>query len=143
MEYVKIVTVESAIEKYNDFMQTMTSPFQRNKSDTFSWNHIQFAKQFPDIYKLLFLSEQKQECISQVDMVGARAYIISAIKDDEKVCDEVATKLFLNMWAFTHGIATLIVMKTVELADEQINQMLADVTGGLLKEYDTASKGGL
>ena len=135
MEELKVAITEKVIQKYNDYMLTGESPANMKTSDIFSWNNIQFAKKYPNLYKLLFMTEQKENCISKIDIVGDRETLLSLIKEDEDVCDEVATKLFVNMWAFTHGIATLLVTKTADFDNAQINEMLSDVTGGLLKQY--------
>ena len=35
------------------------------------------------------------------------------------------------MWIFVHGIATLVVLGTMEFEEEEIGEMLSDVFGGL------------
>lgn len=48
------------------------------------------------------------------------------------VSKEFAKELYLDMWIFSHGIATLIVNKMCELTDEEISDRLNLVCRSLI-----------
>ena len=133
MENLKHALMIQATNFYNEYMAARKP--QATKSEAIALNYIQFAKDYPNIFKLLFMTEQKNNDISKVDIVGDREYAISAIKEVCSVNDEIATAMFANIWVLTHGIATLLVTKTADLTDEQIRKMINDVADGLLLKW--------
>ena len=126
---------EQALKLYNEYMATNIPLSKYNKSDAIGLTCIQFAKAYPNIYKLIFMTEQKENNISKTDIDGNRNPITCAIKEVYCVTDEIAKKIIERMWVFTHGIATLLVTKTADFNNEQINEMFTDVNMGLLKQY--------
>ena len=126
---------EQATKNYNEYMATNVPLSINNKSDAVGLTCIQFAKKYPNIYKLIFMSEQKENNISKTDIDGNRNNITLAIKEVYSVTDEIAKKIIECMWVFTHGIATLLVTKTADFNDKQIHEMFTNVNMGLLKQF--------
>ena len=58
--------------------------------------------------------------------------ITESIQKDYGLEKEDAFNLYLNMWIFCHGIATLMVTKMIEFTDDDISNRLTEVFQGQL-----------
>lgn len=90
-------------------------------------NYIEFAKQESNLYKILFMTENKlppKEFISKNNKdfkeIAKYVYISTELKDDD------LKEFHIKMWIFAHGIATLVANNTCKFTDEQISKLLSD-----------------
>lgn len=95
-------------------------------------NYIRFAKEQPYLFRTLFMMEHREILQSENNLEG-RTYIISLIQEDNKICKELAEQIYIRLWLFSHGIATMLVTKAVVFSDEEIRKMLTDFFQGMLK----------
>lgn len=116
----------SKIEKYfyKFLMDNMTNDLPPYKQ--VGINYIRFAKEEPNLFKLLFMSSYNllpKEFISK----DTKDYkeLVELIKISTKLNDDDIANFHTNMWIFTHGIATLVANDTVILSDQQIKKMLS------------------
>jgi AcrR family transcriptional regulator len=114
------------IEKfYNQFMENrMTS------SDLFlsiGLAYIQFARTECNLFHMLFMA-QNFELNDLMDLINQEdnREIIRGITLSSGLDEAGAKELYLNIWLFTHGIATMVSMNNVRLSDEQIGRMLKE-----------------
>ncbi|MDE5722470.1 MAG: hypothetical protein K2I30_07035 [Clostridia bacterium] len=76
---------------------------------------------------------QSDTPIAESDLDENKEYLISLIKNDYDLNDKKANDLYVRLWLFSHGVATMIATKTVSLNDNEIGKMLMDVLNGLLQ----------
>lgn len=98
--------------------------------------YIRFAREEKELFKLLYMRDRSCEKLPAEET-----------ESDEKVLDIMQTstglggdmaKLFhLEMWAFVHGIATMMATDYLELDTELISEMMTDAYQGMRKHYET------
>lgn len=97
--------------------------------------YIRFAIEHPKLFQIMFMKEQSE--IPNIDNIlglieGSYQRILDSITGYYKVSDKIAKKLYLHMWIYTHGIATLIVNKMCKFTGEEISNMLTVVFKSLI-----------
>ena len=99
--------------------------------------YIKFAQNEPNLFQLLFMNDNAVRTLDNVlpSIDGNYDKILQSVKDQYGVCDEVAFKLYKNLWIFTHGIAALCAKRSCEFSDNEISSMLTDVFVSLLARY--------
>lgn len=132
MDNLRLAVIAEATKEYNRYLLTEIPNLLKYKA--IGWNYIRFAKEQPQLFRLLFMTERQSDTpIGKSDLDENKAYILSLIRNDYGVSDTVANDIYIRLWLFSHGIAAMLVTKTVSLDDREIGQMLNDVFLGLLK----------
>ena len=92
--------------------------------------YIRFAKEEKELFKLLFMRDRTKE------VIPALSRTISDIVQSTTGLKEKSAELFhLEMWAFVHGIATILATDYLELDIDLISEMLTDAYQGLTKRH--------
>lgn len=134
MDNLRSEIVKTANAEYNRYLLTEIKGLQKYKA--IGWNYIRFAKEQPELFKLLFMADrQSQTDISNSNLDDNKSYILSLITEQTGLDETKANELYVDMWLFSHGIAAMLVTKTVKLSDETISQMLTDMYLGLLNRF--------
>ena len=133
MDNLRIEVVREAVGEYNKFILTEIEGI--NEYMAIGWNYVRFAKEQPNLFKLLYMTDrQKNINIAVSDIDENKAHIVSLIRKLYGLDETLANKLYVRMWVFSHGIATLIATQTVNLSNADIAEMLADVGRAIVKE---------
>ncbi len=97
--------------------------------------YITFAKEHPNLFKLLFM-KQIETLPSTNNVLGliedSYDEVLNSITEHYRVSKEFAKELYLDMWIFSHGIATLIVNKMCNLTEGEILDRLNIVCRSLI-----------
>lgn len=134
MEDVQQAVLNAARNKYNEYTQKGLSQSPAFKG--VGEQYIQFAKEEPKLFQLLFMSE-KLDTMTVDNRLTLDDYydeIILSIQTQYGVSKNIANKLYRHLWIYTHGIATLIATGVCIFADEEIDTMLTEVFIGILKK---------
>ncbi len=132
MDNLRKAIMQEAIKEYNKYLLTEIPNLSKYQSA--GWNYIRFAKERPYLFKLLFMTErQSNTSISESNLDENKEYLLSLIKDDYSLNEKQANELYVRLWLFSHGIATMIATKTVCLNDKEIGRMLMDALAGFLQ----------
>lgn len=92
--------------------------------------YIRFAKEEKELFKLLFMRDRSQE------VIPAFSKTISDLVQNNTGLNEQSAELFhLEMWAFVHGIATILATDYLVLDTALVSAMLTDAYQGLTKRY--------
>ena len=95
--------------------------------------YIRFAKEEKELFKLLYMRDRTEETIPK-DMVMAEN--IASILQQNTGLEDADMKLFhLEMWAYVHGIASMVATGFLELDWDVVSRMLTDAYLGLRKQY--------
>lgn len=86
-------------------------------------NYIKFAKEEPNLFKLLFMSGND---LSIIDNNKSFDVIKHYIEKSLSLSDFDIDSFHFNMWIFTQGLATLVLNGTLKLTDEQISSLLTN-----------------
>ena len=96
--------------------------------------YIRFAKEEKELFKLLYMRNREFEDTSKAS--GFSNDITTMVQNNIGISKERANLFHLEMWAFVHGIATMIATGFLELDWDLISQMLTDSYKGLKQRYE-------
>ena len=97
--------------------------------------YIRFAREESALFKLLYMRDRSNESIDHApDLSGQME---SIIEDAIGMDKDTAMRFHFEMWAFVHGIATMLATGFLDLDSTIISQMLTDAYLGLKKQYET------
>ena len=99
-------------------------------------NYIIFAAEEPELFRLLFMTERQSDTdILNASFDANKPEIIAALCEETGLPHDKATEMYIYMWLFSHGIATLIVTNTIKITMETVGKALTDVYVSLLAKY--------
>lgn len=124
MEEIKQEVVKKAIEIYRKYMLDIHDKEKPYKN--MSRNYLKFAKEEPQLFKLLFMTET--DLTPENFMISDEIY--NEVSKNIEIQTELKPKLIkefhLKMWVFTHGIACLIATNVCDFTYEQISKLLLE-----------------
>jgi hypothetical protein len=98
--------------------------------------YIQFAKDEPNLFKLLFMSEHRivepKQYLPTVD--DNYEAILSSVIKEYNLPRVQADRLYLHLSIYVHGIATLFADNVCTFSTDEVSQMLTEVFVSLLKK---------
>lgn len=102
--------------------------------------YIRFASEEPNLFKLVFMDSNKEDYKNiKIEDDDSRSEIVKIIMQSTGLSEQKASYMHLYSFVFVHGIASLIVSKTVFFSEEIISDMLTDFYLGVsnkLKENE-------
>ena len=136
MEDLKTAVVEKVKEEYDKYIAAglkQELPFKGA-----GMQYIKFAKEQPNLFRILFMSESKKTNIdSYIRLDENNSKIISALCDSWHIDIATARELHNNIFFFTYGMAVLCATNACAFTEEEISCRLTTAFIALLK----ASKG--
>lgn len=97
--------------------------------------YIRFAKEEKQLFKLLYMRDRADENIEEQNDSAAKD-AISNVVDLTGLDNNSASLFHLEMWAFVHGIASMIATGFLDLDRELISKMLTDAYQGLKHRFE-------
>ncbi len=99
--------------------------------------YIKFAVERTELFKLLFMSGRSvapdiDSVLNVID--GCADKIRRSITDGYGVSRDIADKLYVHLWIYTHGIATLIATGVCRFTDREISDMITEVFKGMYEK---------
>lgn len=143
MEEVHKETLKAAKELYKSYvetgMQNALLPFKG-----VGLQYVKFANDNPKLFQLLFMQENKslpslEKVLFQIDENSDK--VLDVIQEQYNLNREESIKLYLHLWIYTHGIATLTATRVCSYDDETLNAMLGEVAVSILKNIKNLTKG--
>ena len=95
--------------------------------------YIRFAKEEKELFKLLFMRDRSGEQIKENP--EEMEALIGLIAKQVNIDKEAARFFYLEMWAYTHGIASMIATGFYEWDEPLASRALTDVYEGLKHRY--------
>ena len=96
--------------------------------------HIQFAREDPELYRLLFLTPHPGEAGDAFTALGqAQSLTLPSIERLYHLDERAAGRYFRDMWLAVHGLATLIVTGCCPYTDQEISATLTGLSLSLCK----------
>lgn len=100
--------------------------------------YILFACRESKLFQLLFMKEKD----NPPDFAGVLPLIdenyeliLGSVRDDYKISDALALRLYKHLWVYTHGIASLCATGMCRFSGEEISEMVTDVFSSLLAKF--------
>ena len=128
LQYDVMVT---AYQLYHNFIAQETASGRYPPYKATGMAYIRFALEEKALFELLFMRQRSQEEIQQ-DICDP--LVIERILQANDFTYEQAEYLYLQMWIYVHGIATLLVTSYFTLDFEQISNMMTDIYHSLREQ---------
>ena len=91
----------------------------------FGMHYIRFAKEEPELYRLLFLSKDQNEGNSAFEEMNASLELVTdSMQETYHIDAKTAERYFRDMWLVVHSLATLIVTGACPYTDQEIGRIL-------------------
>ena len=140
MEDLKQALISKAKDLYSSYVHkglTSERPFKG-----VGLEYINLAKKEPEIFKLLFMSANKNKLDSLLDFDDNKKIILQSLIDFSGLDTENAEKLCTMIWLFTHGIAVMCATDTMTFTEDEISNLLDDAyIGSFMKiKYDNQNQ---
>lgn len=97
--------------------------------------YIKFAKNEPKLFKILFMSEYNVSHNELINSDSEHEDILKYAYEATDINDDKINNLYLEMWIFTHGIATMLASNTCTFTESEISNMLTDEFNALMNFY--------
>lgn len=132
MEELEGEVISAAYKIYSGFLSAEAESGKYPRYKAFGIAYIRFAKEERELFKLLFMRDRLgEENISTPDFRESVDIIMKA----NGLCEKSATLMHLEIWAFVHGIATMIATSFFTPEPELISQMISDVYSALCEKF--------
>lgn len=124
-----------AEQAYSLYKTQMCGGAEQNGYRGMGLAYIRFARDYPNCFKLLFMRESglRPERFIEQDDVGNQ--VLSQGQQFSGLTSEQQRTFHMKVWLFTHGIASVVAMKTVTFTDGEIETMLTDTVRQMLIGY--------
>jgi len=135
MEALRIAVVQAADTLCQVYMQREVEKGEYPPYKASGMAYIRFAKEEKELFKLLYMRDRSTEAIPEETDIGNQ---MENIVHKNTGLEGLNVKLFhLEMWAYVHGIATMMATGFLDLEWDLVSRMLTDSYQGLKKQYET------
>lgn len=100
----------------------------------FGMQYLRFAKEEPELYRLLFLRQSGASGRSAMEaMTHSQQIVRPALVSIYKITPEEADRYFRDLWLVVYGLAALIVTDSCPYSPQQIGQILTGFSVAICK----------
>ena len=99
----------------------------------FGMQYIRFAKEEPELYRLLFLTKTEGTFDAMEAMKHFQAQVRPFLQQTYHISAEDADRYFRDLWLVAHSIATLIVTGGCTYSDDEIGQIFTGFSISICK----------
>ncbi len=138
MEELKNELLVASSKKYRSYLKREFTLNRYPEYKASGMAYIQFAREEKELFKFVFMRDRSGESgdYLEEDFTDAVYFIHKQLG----ITYEEATIFHMEMWAYVHGIATMLATSYLDLENDEISDMLTDAFLGLKMRY--ASKKG-
>lgn len=95
--------------------------------------YIRFAREEKELFKLLFMRDRKDK--DKIKISDEAKMLTNLICTQVNITKEQSMLFYIEMWAYVHGIATMIATGYYDWSEELCSQTLTDMYQGLKYKY--------
>ncbi|MCM1306841.1 MAG: TetR/AcrR family transcriptional regulator [Firmicutes bacterium] len=97
--------------------------------------YIRFAVKEPQLFRLLFMNVNEQANLRNIlPLIDDNAEeILMSVRESYGLDDVGAKRIYMHLWVYTHGIATMCATRTCKFTEEEISEIMSEVFVSLLK----------
>ena len=133
MEELQQEVIAAAYEHYTKYLANEAESGKYPRYKAFGMAYIRFAKEEKELFKLLYMRNRTDEVIPETDPLSIQ---MESYVQSYTGLDIMDARLFhLEMWAYVHGIATMLATSYIDLDWELISRMVTDAYQGHRKLY--------
>lgn len=124
MDDLKSVLFERIYNLYQMYMNEGSK--EANSYKGMGMAYIKFAKDYPNFFRILFMGHTKCSPKSFIMNDSKGNDIIQKGMELTGFSFEEQKDFHVKVWIFTHGLATLVAMGTIQICEEEIEQLLQE-----------------
>lgn len=98
--------------------------------------YIRFAREEKELFKLLFMRDRTEE--EKATVAPEADMLLDLICKQVNITRDSARLFYLEMWAYVHGIATMLATGYFDWSEELCSQSLTDMYRGLKYKYENS-----
>lgn len=133
MDELRLAVVEKADAICGDYIRREIESGEFPAYKASGMAYIRFAKEEKELFKLLYMRDRTKEIIPESSGLNDK---MEAVVQSNTGLNKAEAKLFhFEMWAYVHGIATMVATGFGNLDWELVSKMLTDSYQGLRKQY--------
>lgn len=100
--------------------------------------YIRFAAEQPKLFQLLFMRERNnipnyEAVLSMIDRYYESK--LQLVRDEYGFGIETSKEIYLHLWIYSHGIASLIATNICQFSEQVISDMLTDIGASIIRKY--------
>ena len=88
--------------------------------------YISFAREEAELFKLLFMRDRVSEGTDKENSDSKLDYVIGLVMESTGLTQEHARRFHRHLWIYTHGLATMVATKFLNVGVEEAEQLLGD-----------------
>lgn len=134
MEALRYAVVDAADALYREYTRKEMESEKYPTYKATGMAYIRFAREEKELFKLLFMRDRSAEAVPIDSKQGAE--ISAIVHHSTGFCGQKAELFHLEMWAYVHGIATMMATNYLELDTGLVSEMLTDAYQGMRKRYE-------
>lgn len=134
MADVQQAIIEAANEVYQSYLKQDMAAGKYPPYKAGGMAYIRFAREEKELFKLLFMRERKDEDKAKIS--DETEMLTDLICRQVAISKDRAMLFYLEMWAYVHGIATMIATGFYDWSEELCSQTLTDMYQGLKYKYE-------
>ncbi len=124
MEELKKDVSHASYRRYLTYLNTAATDPSIPPYKASGLAYLRFAKEEPLLFQLNFMRKRAAEEQKEVGLEWGS--IISMIKKKTGLSQEEAERFHMEMWVYTHGIASMLATGFLELDETTVSKMLSD-----------------
>ncbi len=126
--------ISAADELYRSYLEEDMASGKYPPYKASGMAYIRFAREEKELFKLLFMCERSNEDKSKV--AKESDMLVELICKQVNIKREKAYLFYLEMWAYVHGIATMVATGFYDWSEELCSNTLTDMYQGLKYKYE-------
>ena len=134
MEELRLAVIDTADSLSQEYMKQEAERGDYPPYKASGMAYIRFAKEEKELFKLLYMRDRSAETIPEETDVGN--HMENLVHNNTGLKGTDARLFHLEMWAYVHGIATMLATGYFDLDWELISKMLTDSYQGLKKQFE-------
>jgi AcrR family transcriptional regulator len=131
IDELRYAVVEVADKLYEEYVMREIELKKYPEYKATGMAYIRFAKEEKELFKLLFMRDRSAEVIPPFSRD-----ISEMVQNNTGLNEKTAELFHLEIWAYVHGIATIMATNYLELDMALISEMLTDAYQGLKTRFD-------
>ena len=134
MEDLELAVVGAAAKLCRKFVEQEQALGKYPPYKASGMGYIRFAKEEPHLFCMLYMRDRAEYMVSEDDELMDSMY---ALVHGNTGLDTDHSQLFhIEMWAFVHGIATMLATGFQQIDETLISRMMTDVYQGLRRQFE-------
>lgn len=125
MEDIQREMLRMAGECFNSYIRRSAELDERPYKGT-GMAYILFAKEEPELFKLLFMRDRTREDADTTDEDESLDYVLQVLQQATHLNRDQALRFHQSLWIYTHGLAVMVATHYISYDHDFISRLLSD-----------------